>query len=100
MFTILYRWRIKPGLEQQFTNTWSEITEFYLKNFDSLGSRLHRGNDDIWYAYAQWRSSKHRENAFLSSSHLAAMKRMHDSIEESFPEIQLEIAADFLKSNK
>jgi hypothetical protein len=97
MFIILYRWRIKSGLENQFIESWSEITEFYVKNFDSLGSRLHRGNDGLFYAYAQWKSAEQREKAFNNAPKLEARTRMHEAIEESFPEIILEIQSDFLK---
>ena len=33
MFIVLYRWRIKPDLEAQFIEAWSEITEFYVEQF-------------------------------------------------------------------
>lgn len=97
MFTVLYRWRIKPGFEKQFIESWSEITDFYVENFDSLGSRLHRGNDGLFYAYAQWKSAEQRENAFKNAPKLEAGIKMREAIEESFPEIILEIHSDFLK---
>ncbi len=97
MFIILYRWRIKPELEEQFVKAWSEVTEYYVKNFDSLGSRLHKGDDKIWYAYAQWKSAEQRENTFTNFPKLPARNKMRESIEESFPEIKLEIFADFLE---
>jgi hypothetical protein len=97
MFTVLYRWRIKPGLEKQFTESWSEITKYYLENLDgALGSRLHRGNDDIWYAYAQWASIEHRRRAFQYLPNMTSREKMKEAIEESFPEIQFEIVSDFL----
>lgn len=97
MFIVLYRWRLKTGLELQFIESWSKITEFFLENFDSKGSRLHRGNDGIWYAYAQWKSSEDRERASFGSKLLDTRKRMQKAIEESFPEIVLEIEKDLLK---
>jgi len=99
MFIVLYRWRIKLQLEQQFIESWSEITEYYLKNFDSLCSRLHRGNDNLFYAYAQWKSSEQRKQAFQNlPAGITARKKILEAIEESFPEIELEITSDFLKS--
>lgn len=97
MFTVLYRWRIKSGFEEQFIGAWSEITIYYVENFDSLGSRLHRGNDGLFYAYAQWKSAEQRENAFKNRPNLEAGTKMREAIEESFPEIILEIQSDFLK---
>ena len=96
MIAILYRWRIKPQFEQQFIESWSEITEYYLKNFGALGSRLHKGNDGLWYAYAQWKSFEDRELAFQIKPNLNSVEIMKEAIGESFPEILLEIKADFL----
>ena len=101
MFTVIYRWRIKPTFEQQFIKSWSEITsEYYLKCDGALGSRLHKGNDGLWYAYAQWKLAENREIAFQSIPNSPAREKMKESIEESFPEIQLEIMADFLIDSK
>jgi len=96
MFTVMYRWRIKPKLEKQFIESWSEITGYYVKNCGSLGSRLHRGNDGFFYAYAQWELIEHREQAFQNIPNHIVREKMHEAIEESFPEIQLEILSDFL----
>jgi hypothetical protein len=100
MFVILYRWRIKPNLEQQFVKSWSERTVYLRKKYDSLGSRLHRGRDGIWYSYAQWKSAEQRERAFQAESGAdsEAIEKMRESIEESFPEIELETIADYMIS--
>jgi len=95
MFIVLYRWKIKPEKEAQFIEAWSEITAYYRENFDSLGSRLHRGNDGLFYAYAQWRSAEERENAFANKPKFEAGEKMREAIEESFPEVRLETLADF-----
>jgi len=100
MLVFLYRWRIKPEKEAQFIEAWSEITDFYRENFDSLGSRLHRGDDGVFYAYAQWESIEHRENAFANAPDLPARAKMREAIEESFPEVRLEILADYLAGRK
>lgn len=96
MFAVIYRWRIKPEFENQFIESWSEITEYLMKNFGALGSRLHRGSDGLWYAYAQWKSSEDRDFAFQNMPEIPAREKMKQAIEESFPEIKLEIIADFL----
>ena len=100
MVVFLYRWRIKPEKEAQFIEAWSEITAYYRENFDSLGSRLHRGDDGIFYAYAQWKSAEQRENAFQNSTKSEAGKRMREAIEESFGEVKLEITSDYLIAEK
>jgi heme-degrading monooxygenase HmoA len=99
MFTVLYRWRVKPEFEKQFVESWSEITKHYKDNFDGArGSRLHFGSDGFWYAYAQWKSNEHRQKAFQNLPEMAVREKMREAIEESFPEIQLEIVSDFLIS--
>ena len=98
MFNVLYRWRIKPNLEQQFVENWSARTAYLREKYDSLGSRLHRGSDGIWYGYAQWKSAEQREKAFdaESSEVSETSQKMREAIKESFPEIQLEVISDYL----
>lgn len=96
MIVVLYRWKIKEGKEEQFVENWSRVTEYILENYDSKGSRLHRGSDGIWYAYAQWKSPDQRETAFRSMPVLESGREMRDAIQESFEEIILTPVADFL----
>ncbi len=98
MFVVLYRWRIKPNHELQFVENWSARTAYLLEKYDTLGSRLHRGNDGIWYSYAQWKSTEQRDQAFALESNTIseASQRVQEAIEESFPEIKLEILSDFI----
>lgn len=96
MFAVIYRWRVKPDLESQFTESWAEITEYLLGNFNALGSRLHCGSDGFWYAYAQWRSSEDRDFAFQNMPDIPARAKMNEAIEERFAEIRLETVSDFL----
>jgi hypothetical protein len=96
MFIVLYRWRIKPEKEQQFIDAWSEVTDYFLKNWDSLGSRLHRGNDGLFYAYAQWKSAEDREHAFENAAELEGSAKMSEAIEERLDPTTLEKVADYL----
>mgnify|MGYP000942295384 CR=1 FL=1 len=97
MFTVLYRWRLIEGKEQQFIEAWSRVSDLYLQHRGSLGSRLHRGHDGLWYSYAQWPSAAARDAAFAGPKlDEAASQRMREAIMESLPEIVLEPVADFL----
>lgn len=96
MFIALYCWRIKKGSEQHFIDAWSEVTAYYVKHFDSLGSRLHRGNDNLFYGYAQWKTAAQRENAFTQIPEFPARVKMHNAIEEFLSETILETVSDFL----
>ena len=96
-FVVLYRWRLHPGSEESFVDAWSRVSELLRSERDSLGSRLHRGSDGIWYSYAQWPSSEARDDAFsLGSVDQQAGEQMAQAIAERLPEIVLEAVADFM----
>lgn len=100
MFCVIYRWRIEPELEEQFVENWSKITQLYVDNHGGLGSRLHRGEDGLFYAYAQWNSEEDRQKAFQNFPENPAAEKMREAIIERFPEIKLESIADFLQISK
>ena len=96
-FAVIYRARIHPGKEEQYIESWSRITELLRSQRGGLGSRLHRGPEGIWYAYAQWPSAAAREEAFNKGPvDAAAQERMTAAIAERLPEIILEPVADYL----
>lgn len=96
MVVFLYRWLIKPGFEDQFVESWSAITAYYRKQDGSLGSRLHRGTDGVWYAYAQWQSPGQRQAAFAEIPEMPERDMLKAAIEEFLDETELEITVDFL----
>lgn len=101
MFVVLYRWRIREGHEEEFVKAWSRKSDIYLKKFGSLGSRLHRGSDGLWYSYAQWPSEQARKEAFSNRTADAdadASACMENSIAERFPPVILDVQADFLQN--
>jgi quinol monooxygenase YgiN len=96
-FAVLYRWRIRPELADSFVAAWALITQQLRAQRGGLGSRLHRGPDGVWYAYAQWPSAAAREAAFAGAPiDPAASAEMRAAIIEALPEIPLEPVADFL----
>jgi len=96
-FVVLYRWRLHPEAEASFVRAWSRISELLLERCGSLGSRLHRGSDGLWYSYAQWPSAEARSKAFAAGPLDAeASSQMRVAIAEEFPEVILESCADFL----
>lgn len=98
MFVVLYRWRIHEGHEEEFVDAWSRNSDIYLKELGSLGSRLHRGSDGLWYSYAQWPSEQARKEAFSKGTGDAdAAARMERAIAERFPPVILDVRADFLQ---
>lgn len=96
-FAVLYRWRLHAGKEAAFIRSWAKVSELLLQRHGSLGSRLHKGPDDIWYSYAQWPSSAARDLAFSGQSEdPQSMAEMRSAVAEGFPEIILEPVADFM----
>jgi hypothetical protein len=84
-------------MEQGFVEAWSRVSACLLRDRGSLGSRLHRGSDGIWYSHAQWPSANARDAAFaLPAVDPEAGERMRDAVMESLPEIRLESVSDFL----
>jgi hypothetical protein len=95
-FTLLYRWRLRPGMEAAFVEAWTQVS-LELRQRGSLGSRLHRGPDGLSYSYAQWPSEGARAAAFsLPPGDAAARTAMRDAIAESLPELVLESVSDLL----
>jgi hypothetical protein len=95
-FTVLYRWVLRPGMEQQFIDAWSRVTLALRQERGSLGSRLHRGPDGLWYGYAQWPNVQARESAFERPVDPEARQLMRAAVQEELPEIVLESVSDFL----
>ena len=97
-FIVLYRWRLRPGYEERFKEAWSIVTLALIER-GSLGSRLHRGDDGLWYSYAQWPSSETRTSAFSTALNVDdAQRRMDEAVSERFPEIVLTSSVDHLLS--
>jgi heme-degrading monooxygenase HmoA len=96
-FVVLYRWRLHPGSESSFVEAWSRVSELLRSERGSLGSRLHRASDGLWYSYAQWPSREARQDAFaLGPVDVEATKAMEQAIAERLPEIILEPVADLM----
>jgi heme-degrading monooxygenase HmoA len=97
VLVVLYRWRLHPGMESSFIEAWSRLSDRLRSQRGSLGSRLHHGDDGLWYSYAQWPSAQARQDAFaLGSVDPAASKQMEQAIAERYPEVMRESVADFL----
>lgn len=98
VFCAIYRWRLHAGSEEAFIEAWSKITRLLLTERGSLGSRLHRGPDNIWYSYTQWPSAAVKaEGLTRPSVDPEAWQQLRSSIAESLPELILEPVSDFLE---
>lgn len=88
-----------PGREREFISAWSERTEWLKRVGGSLGSRLHKGSDGIWYSYAQWPSTAARERAFVmgGDENRDRNRAIMEAIAiEALPEVILDIHSDHI----
>jgi quinol monooxygenase YgiN len=84
MFVVVYRWKLKEGMDERFREGWRRATDAIIEKYGALGSRLHKAEDGSWLAYAQW-PDKERWEAMrqgpAADAHGFAM--MKESIDES-----------------
>jgi hypothetical protein len=96
-FCVLYRWRVKPGRDQEFRKAWETVTREIRDHGGGLGSRLHKASDGTWLAYAQWPSREMWEAVEVKSVEgQAALLVFIEAIEERMEPILLEPVADYL----
>lgn len=96
-FAVIYRWRIRKGMEEHFQQGWETVTKLLLKEREALGSRLHKAEDGTWYGYAQWPSKQVWERSReLGPLDPVATSAMKEATEESFEPILLNPVCDYL----
>ena len=67
MVVYVYRFEVLAGRDADFEQAWAEVTRGYQAHAGSLGSRLHRDERGIYWAYAQRPSRAAREAANLDA---------------------------------
>jgi heme-degrading monooxygenase HmoA len=96
-FVVIYRWKLHAGMEHQFQQAWERATPLLMRHRGALGSRLHKGEDGTWVAYAQWPSRQSWERSRASPAvDPEASRQMLEAEAESFAPILLAPVADFL----
>ncbi len=99
-FVAIYRWRIAPGKESAFRGAWAQMTRAIREQRGGLGSRLHRTQDGVFVAYAQWPSREAWEHSRAQAScDPAASQQMGDCIESSLETTLLDVEHDLLECN-
>ena len=97
MFVAIYRWRLHPGLEQDFVANWQRITTLGLAA-GSGGSSLFQDADGCWVAIARWPSREARDCFFEQMERADADPEMRAlaraAIVESFPAQELHCVLD------
>lgn len=97
MFVAIYRWRLHPGLEQDFIANWQAVTALG-RAAGSGGSSLFRDADGCWVAIARWPSRQARTAFFaqLATGAVdpASAERARRAVIERFPDQELEPVLD------
>lgn len=84
MFVVIYRWKLKEGMEERFREGWRRATETIIEKYGALGSRLHKAEDGSWLAYAQWPDKPHWEAMRQGpAADPEAFAMMKESLDES-----------------
>ena len=96
---VIYRWRVKPGFEEQCRRGWELVTQRYMAERRALGSRLHIAEDSTWVAYAQWpdRSAWERSREMGPVEGTELMREAIDPNAEDYPPILLEPILDYIQ---
>lgn len=98
MYTVLYQWKIHQNKQDDFISSWEVVTDHYLTNHGSLGSRLHKISDNSFIAYSQWPSKQARDIAFnLNDAPQQAIDTMEQSIITTHSPVETAIISDKLK---
>jgi len=102
VFVAVYEFQIKVGCENAFRESWSQLTHCIFQQNGSLGSRLHKLDEDRFVAYAQW---PHRQ-AWVSSRKKGlneegeiARRQMWETLEAASTVYELDLLEDYLQQN-
>lgn len=95
MFVAVYRWKVKPGMEEQFREGWRRITLLARERCGAWGSALFRAQDGTWVAIARWPDRDARTRCFEHGTLDPEASRMvREAVLESFDAMELESSDD------
>ena len=95
MFVVVYRWRLRPGHEAQFTRDWRDITILAREKYGSFGSSLFEAHDGSYVAIARWPDRETRERWIARRGvDTASRARMNAAIEQDYPPLELDTLHD------
>ena len=99
MFTVIYKFKVKEGLTQQFEENWAELTKLISNHQGGLGSRLHKSDNLNYIAYAQWPDRETWESEWNDMPEHAKeiSRKMKEACETRETIFELEVVMDLLK---
>jgi len=98
MHVILYKFQVKDEEHEQFITAWKQLTIYFREYSYSLGSRLHKQNENTYLAYAQWpdKPTSEKANAFLPKEASKVSLQMRNACKQIKVIDRLEVVADLL----
>lgn len=98
MFVVVYRMRLKPGLEDQYAADWRAVTQEAIDHYGSGGSALFKGDDGIWTAIARWPDREARRRFFDREDFDPEVRaRQAEAVIERLPALELDGVIDLWK---
>ena len=99
MFSIIYKFKIKPDRKDSFEKSWKDLTHLIYDYSASLGSRLHKKDNCNYIAYAQWPNKETWENSSnkLPKKSKEISKLMIESCNSIETLYELELIEDLLE---
>jgi len=88
MIVYLYRWRLRPGRENDFKTAWATVTAA-LRQAGSDGSALFRASDGTWCGIARWPNREARDSVPDMPELELAQAAMADAIEQQVETLEL-----------
>ena len=102
MFIAVYEYRLKSGHEQSFREAWPTLTHCIFQQNGSLGSRLHKLDDDRFIAYAQWPDRQAWERSGekgLNEEGEIARQQMWATLDAASTVYELDLVEDYLQQH-
>ena len=99
MFSVIYKFEIKPDRKDSFEKSWKDLTHLIYNYAGSLGSRLHKKDKCNYIAYAQWPNKETWENSSnkLPEKSIEISKLMKESCNSIETLYELELIKDLLE---
>lgn len=99
MFSVVYKFEVKPGRRCSFEKSRKDITQLFYEYVGSLGSRLHQIDEFNYVAYAQWPNKETWEHSSnkLPQTSKEINKLMIESCRSIETQYELELIVDLLK---
>ncbi|OGT21947.1 MAG: hypothetical protein A3C55_02495 [Gammaproteobacteria bacterium RIFCSPHIGHO2_02_FULL_42_13] len=111
MIAVIYRFRLKPGREEEYKRHWQNVVNYFREHRGAIGSTLHQSNDGLWCVYSLWPSEEIRDQAWPLTSEIREdsktlavyieqeLAHMKACVEEKLPDIKLNMVNDLLMTN-